>query len=248
MIRTIIIDDEKNAREAVRAIVEGSFDDIDIIGEAASVMEAVKLINKEKPDLLFLDIDLNDGTGFDILNGINYKELKVIFITAYQEHAIRAIKFSAFDFILKPVKVSEIVQAVNNLKSELAEDNYEQKYEAFFSNYNNRDNNKKLVLRTAEKIHVVYTNQIVSCQSDNSYTTFHLADKSKILVSKSIKMYDEILSPCGFMRIHRSHLINLEHINYYEKQDGGTIVMNNNNNIPVAHQKKADLLKYLDSL
>lgn len=249
MISAIIIDDEPHAREAIFQVIDNYFDDISVVAQAGSVKEAVKQIQNHNPDFLFLDIDLPDGCGFDVLEMTERTKYRVIFITAHQEHALRAIKFSAFDYILKPVKPTEIVQAVNNLKEDLKDKEYVKRFDTMFANINHAyPELKKLTLKTAERIYVVNIKDIIRCHSDNAYTTFHMNDGTKILVSKPIGKYDELLTGLGFLRIHRSHLINLNYIKHYEKAEGGYVVMTDNCQVPVSNQKKQDLMKFFDSL
>ncbi|MFA7289777.1 MAG: LytTR family DNA-binding domain-containing protein [Melioribacteraceae bacterium] len=249
MINTIIIDDEKNCREAVSIILENNFKSINIIGEANSVKSGIELIIKEKPELLFLDIDLVDGTGFDILKAIDYKRIKVIFITAFNEYAIKAFKFSAFDYLLKPLKASDLIETVNRVIEESLDNGYSNKFEAMLSNISSKHPElKKIVLKTSDKIHVVNITDIIHCKSDNTYTTFFLITGKKIIVSKPIKIFDEMLSENGFMRVHQSHLINLNYIQHLNKHDGGILVMSDNSEIPVSNQQKQALIKYFESL
>ena len=249
MIRSIIIDDEAHSRQIIRTILDTQFKEIEIIAEARSVAEAIRLINEKEPDLLFLDINLPDGNAFNILKQIDYKKYRIIFITAYQEYAIRAIKFSAFDYILKPVNPAELVNSVKNAISEDLIEGYEDKFQAFFSNISNTSpEQKKIVLRTSDKIHVVDIKNIIRCEADNAYTTIFTNDGKNIVVSKGIKSFDELLSTYNFMRVHQSHLVNPNYISYFKKQDGGCLVMSDNSNVPVSSQKKHILLEYLDSL
>lgn len=249
MIKAVIIDDESHARQTIATIIKSKFREIHIIGEAANVEGAVVLIKHTRPELVFLDIDLPDGNGFDILKQIDHKKFRVIFITAYQEYAIQAIKFSAMDYILKPVSPVELENAVKNILEEEVDDIYEEKIKAFFQNFNtNTTTNKKIVLKTSEKIHVVGVSKIIRCQADNAYTTVFMDDGKSILVSKGIKKYDEMLSNSGFMRVHQSHLVNLNFISYYDRQDGGHLVMSDSTSIPVSSQRKPILIEYLDSL
>ncbi len=250
MVNVVIIDDESHARQSIRKILELKFKKLNIVGEAGSVADAIMLIDKKKPDLIFLDIDLIDGSGFDVLNKISYKQFKVIFITAHQEYAIQAIKFSAFDYILKPLNPAELIQSVNNvMKEELIPDSFEDKLNTFFSNFSNTTpEQKRIVFKTADKIHVVDIKNIIRFESDNSYCIIYINSGNKIVVSKSIKTYEEMLTTFGFMRVHQSHLINCNYINYYEKQYGGSLVMADNSNIPVSQQKRPLLFAYLDSL
>ncbi|MBN2280772.1 MAG: response regulator transcription factor [Candidatus Marinimicrobia bacterium] len=249
-MKVVIIDDEAHARQSIRVIMESQFNEIDILGEAGNVADAVKLINNEQPDLVFLDITLRDGSGFDVLQKTTSKQFKIIFITAYEEYAIQAIKFSAFDYILKPLNPKELIDAVERVLAEnLIPESIEEKLNTFFTNLSNSNScNKKIVLKTSDKIHIVDVNNIIRFESDNSYCTIFINSGKKVVVSKSIKSYEELLANMGFMRIHQSHLINCNYISYYEKQDGGSLVMSDNSNIPVSNQKKPVLFAYLDSL
>lgn len=249
-MKAIIIDDEAHARQTIRMIVESRFSELEILGEAGSVAEGLDRISILQPDLLFLDIDLPDGTGFDLLGRINYRKLKVIFITAYQEFALQAIKFSAYDYILKPVNPLELFQTLRKVLDEQAEAiENEMQFKAILSNLQNSDNAlKKIVLKTAEMVFVKEVSEIIRCESDNVYTTFFDTKGKKILVSKSIKSFEEMLEGQGFMRVHQSHLINLNHINCYDKQEGGMLIMSDDSRVPVSLKKKPILLDYLNRL
>jgi len=249
-MNTVIIDDEPHARETIRAIVESQVKNIKFIGEAEDVASSIKLIDKTKPDLIFLDINLPDGNSFDILRKISHKQFKVIFITAYQEYAIQAIKFSALDYILKPVNPTELVQAVNKALSEHnAHNDLEAKLDTFFTNINQlTPTQKKIVIKTADKIHIVDIKSIIRCESDNSYCTLYINNEKNIVVSKNLKSYEEMLTPVGFIRVHRSHLVNCNYISYFDKQDGGSLVMSDDAHIPVSAQKRPVLTEFLESL
>ena len=249
MINAIIVDDEIHAQQAIEKILELQFKQIKIVDKAGNCAEAINKIEQNEPELIFLDINLPDGTGFDILKQIDYKKYKVIFVTAYEEYAVQAIKYSAFDYILKPINPVELINSINNVISEKITADYDQKFQAFFANFNSSiPGIKKLVLKTSDKIHVVDIKDIIHCEADNTYTTFYVINEKHIVVSKSLKKYDEMFIGQGFMRVHQSHLINLNYISYYDKQHGGFIVMSDNSNIPVSNQKKPLLLEYLDSL
>jgi two-component system LytT family response regulator len=249
-MKAVIIDDEAHARDTIRTIVESQVKNISVIGEAENVLNAIKVIDKTKPDIIFLDINLPDGNSFDILKKISNKNFKVIFITAYQEYAIQAIKFSAFDYLLKPINPSELIQAVNKALLEHSTPNdLETKLNAFFTNINQLSPSpKKIVIKTADRVHVVDIRNIIRCESDNSYCTVFLNNGKKIIVSKNLKSYEEILTPQGFIRVHQSHLVNCNYINYYDKQDGGSLVMTDNTHVPVSIQKRPILTEFLDSL
>lgn len=249
MIPAIVVDDELHARQSIMAIVSSHLNNVKFVAEAANVAQAVENINKLKPQLLFLDINLPDGNGFDILKKVTSHNFKVIFITAYQEFAIQAIKFSAFDYILKPINPVELVNSVNKCIAEKVKDNYNKHIETFYTNFNNpQTEQKRIVLKTADKIHVVEVKDIIRCMADNAYTTFYLNSGQKVTISKNLKSYDELLRPFGFLRTHQSHLVNNSYIEYFNKHDGGYLVMTDKSEVPVSNQNRPILLEYLDSL
>ncbi len=247
MSRAVIIDDEKHLREMIRNMLSDSFPDLEIIGEADSVKDGVKTIDDLKPDIVFLDIEIKGGEGFDILKEVKYKGFKVIFITAFNEFAIKAIKFSAIDYILKPIDEDEFLKAVKKALAEIEKPMLQKQIENFFDNYHNLQN-KKLVIRTAEDIHIVNVNDIIRCESDNSYTSVFVEGGEKIVVSKSIKEYTELLNDYGFIRPHQSHLVNLNYVKRLDKSDGGFLIMKDGKEIPVSTRRKQNLLQILNDL
>lgn len=249
MIRALIIDDETNARNAVKNMLNFYCKNIEVIGEADSIESGVKSINKFNPDLVFLDMKLPDGTGFDLLNSFKKIEFKIIFVTAYNQFAVQAFKFSAIDYLLKPINPKEFVEAVTRAEQETEKNEYKVKLEAFFSNLKpGTAGRKKIVLKTAESIHLINTDEIIRCESDKGYTEFFLQNGKKILVSKVLKEYDELLSAYGFIRTHQSHLINVNYIESFQKEDGGYILMKDQAAIPVSNRKKESILKLFEKL
>lgn len=246
-LKAVIVDDEEFLRAMIRNILIDNFPEVDIVAEADSVSDGVDAIETNKPDLVFLDIEIKEGVGFDILEKIKYKDFKLIFITAFNDFAIKAFKFSAVDYILKPINEEEFLTAVKRAVSELEKPLLKEQIENFFNNYQHLQN-KKLVLRTVEDIHIVNINDIVRCESDNSYTTFHIQDGETIIISKSIKEYSDILSEFGFIRPHQSHLINMNFIKRLDKSDGGFLIMKDGKEIPVSTRRKQNLLQILDRL
>lgn len=250
MINSIIIDDEPKARETIGEMLLIYCKNINIIGQADSVESGIKAINTLNPDLVFLDIKLPDGSGFDILKHFYPPLFKVIFITAYDDYAIQAFKFSAVDYVLKPIDPDDLIAAVGKVEeAQIQKEDISMKLNALFSNYSsNRNEEKKIVLKTQKSIHVISVKDIVRCEADQSYTTFILTNGNKIMVSKTIKEFDEMLSLYGFYRIHQSHLINLSLVDYYEKGDGGLVIMKDKSSIPVSQRKKDDFLNILNKI
>jgi two-component system, LytTR family, response regulator len=248
-MRTLIVDDEKKARETIRSIIQLYCSEIKIVGEADSVSSGIELIKKEKPDLIFLDINLNDGSGFDLLKQFNPITFKTIFITAYQEHALKAFRFSALDYILKPVNPDELIAAVEKAKNFQIKEDINVKFESFITNMENISREvKKIVLKTSDSIYVVNVNEIVRCEADGNYTSFFLSNGKKILVSNTLKEYDDMLSPYNFFRAHQSHLVNIDYISSYEKKEGGYLIMKDKSEVPVSTRKKEPLLRLLEKI
>ena len=246
MISAVVIDDDKHIRELNIQLLKDNFPDIKVVGEADSVVDGIMVIEKTKPDLVLLDIEIKGGTGFNILQKLHPYSFKLIFITAFNEFAIKAIKFSAIDYILKPVNEYEFIEAVNKVIERLnVEDNVLQ-YDNFIAHYEKTTQHKKIVLRTAEALHLVDVGDIIYCKSDNSYTTFYLNNANNIIVSKSIKEYASILEDYSFVRPHQSYLVNLKHITKIDKSDGGFIILNNGKEIPVSSRRKQPLINMLD--
>lgn len=245
MIRIAVIDDEAKARETIIKIISLSEVEIQVVGEAADVDSAVSLIQSKSPDLVLLDINLINGTGFDVLRKFSEIKFKVIFITAHEEYAITAFKFSAVDYILKPVVASELLDAVDRAMDEIQKEDTEIKLGALLANM---DAIKKIVLKTAESIHIVNVSNILRCEADVNYTTFYLNNAEQLLVSKTLKEFAELLIPAGFFRTHQSHLVNLEHVIRYDKAEGGHLVMVDESIVPVSSRKKDELFKIFENM
>ena len=249
MIRTIVIDDEKRVAEAIAKIIENYCSGFSVIGIAHTVKAGVELIDKHKPDMITLDINLPDGSGFDLLRKVEDIDFKLIFITAYEEHALKAIKFSAIDYILKPIDEIELSDAFRKVKAIHKKENNKVILDAFLSGLVDKPKeHKKIVLKTAEDIHLIKVNDIIRCESEGSYTSFYLNDGKKLLVSKNLKEYEDLLSDYGFFRAHHSHLININYIDRFHKADGGIIYMSDQSEIPVSVRKKDSLLRLFKEL
>lgn len=248
MITAVIIEDEEQLRETNRLYLQRNFADIKVVGEAASVTDAIEVISETNPQLVLLDIELADGNCFQVLQKCKPYSFKPIFITAYNQYAIKAIKFSAIDYILKPVNEFEFCNAVQLAINHLGSDKDTIQTDNFQDHYNNSPGTKKMVLRTTEALHIFSITDILYCKSDNSYTTFFISNGEKIMVSKSIKEYDDLLSGFQFIRPHQSYLVNMEAISRIDKSDGGFIVMKDGKEIPISSRRKQliiDKMNYL---
>jgi len=243
MLRTIIIDDEESVRKTLEKLIDKYCSNVKIVAEANGVNTGIKAIKKHHPDLVLLDIKMEDGTGFDLMQQLEPVDFKVIFVTAYDQFAIKAIKFSALDYLLKPVDPDDLKMAVERAEKLLVSE-MNQQLDALSDNMQTSDRNKKkIILRTFDNIHLVKLNDILYCESNDNYTNFYLLNGNNILVSNTLKAYDEMLSEFGFFRAHKSYLINLIHIDRFERSEGGSIVLTNEIKLPVASRKKEQLME-----
>ncbi len=240
MIKTLIIDDEPIIRQGLIRLIEDEIPNLTVIGECESVSEAVTVIKAIKPDLLLLDINLPDGYGFDIVNQTPDLNYQIIFITAYDEYAIKAIKLGAIDYILKPVDADELLEAIKKLnpsntktisqRTQVAKESLDQKP-------------KRIVLRLQDGFQVIEFEDIIYCKSDGSYTIFFINNGEKIMVSKSVKEYEKQLPDNLFIRNHQSFLTNIKYISKFEKE--GYLLLKNKTRIPVSTRKKEEVIKRL---
>ena len=246
MVRTIIIDDEEKIRKLLASLLNSECQEVKIIGEADSVKAGIELINNTNPDLVFLDIKLPDGSGFDILSGLVNPDFNVIFVTAFEEYAIKAFEFSAIDYILKPVDPNLLIRAVkrttHKMKAELS-----LKMNTLLSNIEG-DDDQKIVLKTTDHVYLVKVKDIICLESDQNYTTVKITGGKEILVSRTIKSFSDLLDDDNFIRIHRSHLINTAYIEGYDRAEGGTVIMENGYKVPVSSRKKDLLFKYFGKI
>ncbi|MEO6252398.1 MAG: LytTR family DNA-binding domain-containing protein [Ferruginibacter sp.] len=243
MISTIIIDDETKGRTALSAKILAYCPQIKIIAEASTAEEAILLIQQHKPQLVFLDIEMPRMNGFEMLNAIKEKNFYIIFTTAYDQYAIKAIKYAAFDYLLKPIDIEELKTAVENI--ELTENNQTKKQvELLQQNIQHQKKQlNKLAIPTLEGLLFFDINDIIHLEANSNYTFIHFSGKPKITASKTLKDFEDILPETIFFRTHHSHLINLNYIKRYIKGDGGQIEMQNGNYVDVSRRKKEEFLK-----
>lgn len=246
MLRTIIIDDEDHQRLTIEKMAKRYCPGVTLLGLADGVKTGVEAIKKHKPDLVLLDIKMDDGTGFDLLDRLHPIDFKVIFITAYDQYAIRAFRCSAIDYLLKPLDPDELVQAVEKAERIIQKDFNTQLDNLKEHLTANNKANKKIIIKTYDNIHLVPINEILYCESDGNYVSIHLASNPKIMVSASLKDYDEMLAGDGFFRVHKTYLINLKYIRRFEKAEGGSVVLDGDIKIPVASRKREHLLEMFE--
>lgn len=242
MQRAVIIDDVPAAIENLKGLIKDYCPSIDIVATAPGVVEGIKCIKKENPDILFLDIEMPDGTGFDLLEIIGEFNFKLIFTTGRDDFAIKAFRFSAIDYLLKPIDPDDLMSAVKKASEGSSQSSSIQLLQENIKN----NQPTRLALHTQERIEIVQINEITRLEAEGNYTTFHLMDKSKVLVSKTLKEYDQLLKECNFIRVHQSHLVNKALIKAYVKTEGGYLLMIDDTRVPVSVRKKQEVVKALE--
>ena len=245
-LKAVIIDDVAQARDTLREDIETYCTHIEIIGEAEGVVSGSKLLKKVNPDVVFLDIQMQDGSGFDILEILPEINFQVIFTTASDAFAIKAFRFSAIDYLLKPIDPDELMDAVKKLAMSEKSISKNGKLDLLLNTVKEKTLPKRLALHTLEKIHVTEIEDIIRCESSGNYTTFYFKGGQKLLVTKTLKEYDQLLAEHEFVRVHQSHLINASQIKEFVKIDGGYLVMRDGTKVPVSLRKKSNVMKLLE--
>ncbi len=246
IIKAIIIEDENQAIIALKQELSANCPGIEISGEASTIASAIDLIHSVKPKLIFLDIQLKDGSGFDLLEQLGTYNFKVIFTTAYSQYALKAIKISALDYLLKPIDTEELITAVKKATSSTIESS-KLKLQNFVQNNSVKPLHKKLALHTSKGIFLYKLESIVRLQSEGNYTGIYFSNGKKEIVAKILRDFEELLENLGFVRIHHSHIINLTHLESYINKDGGYVILLNKTTLPVSKRKKSALLSLLNN-
>ena len=249
MIRALIVEDERMSRETLKGLIDRYCPSVDLIGEADGYRKGVEMIRKHEPDIVFLDILMPDGSGFKLLEETKDMQYWVIFTTAFDQYAIKAIKYSALDYLLKPIDPQELVEAIKKVEMKRMVDQKSKSIETLLENIKApTEDPHKIILSTAEKIHIIDVNDILRCVSDNYYTYFFFLNGSKLLISKTLKENEELLSHHNFIRPHKSHLVNIKYIKGFVRHDGGYIVMSDGSKVPVSRRKKDKIMEILMNL
>jgi two-component system LytT family response regulator len=244
-IRAIIVDDEMHARENLRIIIEEHCPSIRICGLAEDVESALKLVEETKPNLVFLDIKLSNKTGFQLLEKIKTRDFGVIFVTAYDSYAIKAIKFSAVDYLLKPISHKELVQAVNKFSNGRERDKKATQLDLLLENLSNERAYSRIGINTEGKTEFLSVKKIIRLQGESNYTRIFLDESQSILVSKTLVEFEELLCDLGFFRVHKTHLVNTSYIKTFDKSSDCQLILSDNTVIPVSRRRKRGLIEYL---
>ena len=244
-MKGIIIDDEPTVRNAIKNLLTEQFPDIKIVSSVGSVSEGYNAILQHSPELIFLDVELPDGTGFDLLKKFPSVNFKVIFITGHQEYALDAIKVSALDYILKPFDTDELRCAIEKAREIINHNEQQLKLQTLNENLQGNKTLKRIILPTSDNLHIVQVNEIIRAEADSNYTTFWLTGNKKIMVSRTIKEYDSMLSGSGLIRVHQSHLVNINFIDKFVKRDGGYLQLKDGSKIPISPNLKKQVLQII---
>lgn len=248
-MRVLIVDDEARARKVLRQTILLYTPHLDIVGEAHSVSSAVDAIQKYQPDLVLLDIQLGDGSGFDILSKTKSYSFKIIFITAYSKYAIKAFKVAALGYLLKPIDPEDFLTTIKKSQERINQKKLEERMGLFLQQIEySQKAIEKISLKTLDSIHIIKVKDIIYCQGEGNYTTFHLLNKEEIVVSKNLREYEELLPNTLFLRTHQSFLVNSQHILRYDKRDNHGLICTDRHHIPVSTRKKEFVLKFLKNL
>lgn len=249
MIRTIIIEDEQKSRELLDAMIQKNCPELEIIGHASDVPQGVELIRGLKPDLVFLDISMPNGTGFEVLEQVSDLHFELIFATASDQHALKAIKYSACDYLLKPIDAEELKAAVDKVIKKKKSNSGMDNLQFLIEHLKKADENyQKITLPTGNAYEIVNIKDIIRCEADGSYTTFYLSDKRKLVISAGLKHYEELLPEIDFIRVHHHHLINMNHVLRFLKEDGGYAIMSDGSKIEISRRKKEAFMERLNRI
>lgn len=245
MLQAVIIDDEAKGRELIKMIITSNCPGVKIAGEASNIKEGYELIMRTEPHIVFLDIEMPGGSGFDLLARINEINFDVVFITAFDQYAIKAIKFSALDYLLKPVDEEELIAIVKKVENNYVRKTHNNAVANLLNNTKKHSENPKIGLTTTDGLDFIEIKNIMRCEADGKYTSVFLNNEKKLLVSKNLKEFEDLLIEFNFFRIHHSHLVNLDYIKKYQSGRGGYVIMNDGSTITVSQRKKEEFLSNL---
>ncbi len=246
MIKALIIDDEKDARFILRNLLERKYSEqVEVIGEAEDVIPGIEAINLLKPDVVFLDIQMRKGTGFDLLAQLKKIDFEVVFITAHNQFGVEAFKFSAFGYLLKPINSKDLGEVIEKLQTKFysSKNRVNDRLKVLIENYGNDGEVQKLIVPNIDGFQVVKMSNIIRLEGDRNYTKFILLEDKKLTTSKNLGEYEELLNAHGFFRIHQSTIVNLRHISAYLKTDGGIVETIDGAKMKLSRYRKSEFFK-----
>lgn len=243
-IKSIIVDDEKHGRENLLGILKQYCPEVDVVGEANSVENAISLIKMYEPDLVFLDIEMPKANGFQLLEHFKDFTFEVIFVTAYDNYAIKAIRFSAVDYILKPINYNDLKAAVIKVSERFKLKEENKRIKQLFRNIN-QPANARIGLPMADRIEYIEVKKIIRCQGEGNYTHFYFEGNNHLLVAKTLVEFEDLLKEYSFIRVHKTHLVNLKHVLVFVKTDGGVLQLSNGDEVAVSRRRRELVLEIL---
>jgi two-component system, LytTR family, response regulator len=247
-MKILLVDNEIEVRELLKDMIAALGLGIYQLEEADGVITGVQKINSFNPDIVFLDVEMNDGTGFDLMNKIAKPTFQLIFTTAHNKYAVQAFKCSAIDYLLKPVDFNELEKALLKAKSNISVSTLSKQIEVLMQQLAVKDSgDKQIVLKDSEASYFVKISDILYCEAEGSYTKFYFATETPIIISKNLSTYEDLLSICGFIRTHHSYLVNASKIKMYDKTDGGTLILSSGHTVPISHRKKDYVIHLLEN-
>jgi two-component system, LytTR family, response regulator len=246
-MKLLLIDNETNVRRGLRDMILQVSSETPVIEEADGVESGLQKIKSFSPDIVFLDIEMEDGTGFDLLNRIVNPAFQLIFTTAHDQYAIQAFKFSAIDYLLKPIDPDELSKSLERAASYIRNNDLNKQLTVLMQQLvHKNDHDKKIVLKDIDSTYFIKVNDVLFCEAEGTYTKFHISNSDSILVSKNLKEYETMLEPLGFLRTHHSFLANPDKIKMYDKTDGGSLILEGDHRIPVSQRKREFVLGILE--
>ncbi|HEY0679189.1 MAG TPA: LytTR family DNA-binding domain-containing protein [Chitinophagaceae bacterium] len=246
-LTAVIIDDEAHSVDVLKTLLATYCPNVKVIGQADNAINGRTVINELSPDVVFLDIEMPFGTGFDLLDTLENKDLSIIFVTAYDHYALKAIKYYAIDYLLKPVDIDELKLAVKKASEKKEQQDFTSLPVTLLRSYLEKGvDNSKIALPMADGIQFVNRNEIVRCEACGNYTKIYLKENRSYLVARTLGEYEDLLTPYNFLRIHHAHLINLDHIEKYVRGEGGYVIMSDGAIVDISRRKKQDFLNKFD--
>lgn len=246
-MKVLITDNEPGQRAALRSLLQLFCPEITEVEEAAGVQSGLATIRSFRPDILLLDVEMDDGSGFDLLTQVYNPDFQLIFITAHDQYAIEAFKFSAIDYLLKPVDPEALQKSIQKAMLNIRNSNLQQQVEVLLQQLSGVQNKeRKIVLKDIDNTWFIKVTDVLYCEAEGTYTRFHLQNGGPILVSKNLKEYEDILEPLGFLRTHHSFLANPDKIKSFDKTHGGALVLEGGLSIPVSQRKKDFVMQVLE--
>ena len=247
-MKILLVDNEKEVRGLLKDMIASISADAYIVEEAEGVETGLQKINTFQPDVIFLDVEMNDGTGFDLMNRVSNPAFQLVFTTAHNKYAVQAFKCSAIDYLLKPVDFTELENSLQKAAAAISGNSLSKQMAVLMQQLSAKDTSEKqIVLKDSEASYFVKVADILYCEAEGSYTKFYVHNNTPIIISKNLSIYEELLALYGFIRTHHSYLVNPAKIKMYDKADGGTLILDSGHTVPISHRKKDYVMQVLEN-